>query len=1195
MLSVLKYVHDASNLGNDGMRSTRFGLTGSTLLLLFLVPMQLATAAQPNPAAQPTAATTSPTAGLNLNLGSTQTTGALKSQTTSVNIVVGGTKETINPGQALTPAERVAVYQVLHGGQTLVLGANGAAIGGSLSISQSFGQHISSITIPQGVTVLDKASILNLSGNLTNSGTLSVLASSPTQSSASIVASQIYNNQSGLITSVLPSNVAAGAVPLSLTITALNTIINAGTISSAGSLSLSAPTIVNALPTGVTGVAPLMQATANLSLATYSLTNSGLIAATTGSVSLLPPATSAQTTQTMLINNTGGTIQALLGSIKVGDPSNAINANLTLSGGDWLSRTLNLNAGTGSITAHVGQITGAVNMKGATADITNTSGNLVLSSVDLSGDPIFASTGDLTLSNMSFGTPTDVIALAGGNILGSNVQINTDGGQLFLSAGYSFAVSGSPAIPGNPGGQVNNCTNCTGLFTTNTSSITTAGASVSLGAGSVLQTSGPGAGGQVTIQAPGAITVGSITTSGAVGTGTNAGAITISAGSTIQTGNISANGGTGVGGLVGVNPSQNITSPAALSGPSGGGGARPLLGNGVNGGTGGTGGFGAPGGAGGSGGDGGTLFGNGGRGGTGGSGGTGAPGGAGGDGGLPGLTGNGGAAGDGGAGGSGAPGGAGGAGGFGGPLSGAGGNGGNGGSGGTGAPGGAGGKGGNVGVAVAFGIPGGGGNGGAGGNGAAGGDGGLGGTGATLTLTASGAVQTGSISLAGVAGGGGGIGAVGGNGGAGGTGGDAGLIGTGGSGGNGGTGGLGGRGGNGGAGGHGGVMSVTAASFTAGAIAISGGTGGAAGLGGSGGTGGAGGSGGAGSVAGAGGTAGTGGPVGLGGTGGAGGSGGSSSVRSVSITTGPVVVSGGAGGGSGGGGSAGAPGASGIVVTAASAAQANLSATQPTTPVEPPATSPVVSSLPVLSLSFVPDSHITADLVPTDLTRSLGQATAQSELTQLPLNEPLSGHVEIMRGQTVSIFTGSDFGTSTLSELANEGISFGIKSGGHHLTLDKGFILLAPDSNVVITTKEGDVQINAGAVAMIFEDGHDVAILNLSDQNRGDIKLGGINGALLPGQQVVLTRDLAAGFDDINPASDVAVRHTLKARISNEITAYTSEFSILSALRINDLHKRLKQSAAGRSTLNRILRTAACVQIATASHGAYTSPGAIAR
>src|SRR5262249_17875187 len=162
--------------------------------------------------------------------------------------------------------------------------------GGSLNIGQSFGNLISSITVPQNVTVLDRASTLDLSGNLTNSGSLFVVPSNSVQTTASIQAANIFNNPGGLISSILPAGLATSG-GLSLKFTAINSIVNAGTISSAANLNLSAPSVTNALPQGTTGMRPMIQSLNDMNIVTSALTNSGLISSLAGNLSIVPAVT----------------------------------------------------------------------------------------------------------------------------------------------------------------------------------------------------------------------------------------------------------------------------------------------------------------------------------------------------------------------------------------------------------------------------------------------------------------------------------------------------------------------------------------------------------------------------------------------------------------------------------------------------------------------------------------------------------------------------------------------------------------------------------------------------------------------------------------------------------------------------------------------------------------------------------------
>lgn len=1311
--------------------------TGRALLLALLasVPAQMSWA-------EGTDAAVANSSSINLDLASTNQTATVSRQTSPVTILVGGQEQIIQPGQFLTPAQAAAVHQVMRtGSQNIEIGSNGAATGGSITIASGWAGRISGMTIPAGVSVINSATALNLTGNLINTGNLLVSPSSG-MGAASISALNIINQPSALISSTT-----------NLSLTATNEIVNAGSIVSAANLALVAGgSITNALH-NMSGMAAVIQAANNLNISTNSLVNSGYIVATTGSISISPAALATQATQSLIVNNMNGVIQASNSAIAVFDAQGR-SANLSLSGGDWISKELNLDGGQGgAVNVGVSSIAGKVNITGFSAAVASSSGDLAIASLNLYGDPIFATAGNLVIAaDFDPGFQSDFIALAGGSILGGPVTIRTRGGQLVLSAGYQFS------------GSTDSCNNCSGLFSTNTAQIITPGASINL-PGSTLDTAGAGQGGQVTIQAPGSIVVGSIVTDGATASGTNAGSITIAAGGTVQTGAISANGGSGVTGATGTaappsTPGASGTpgTNGALAGASGGPGASGGVGGSGNlGGVGGTGGMGGAaavlnitaggsvqtgsislaGGAGGSGGAGGAggaggIGGNGGVGGSGaagsdgadgagasqagGAGGSGGSGGTGGTGGVGGAGGIGGAGGNGGVGGAGGTlritsagaletgnllltGGAGGAGGVGG-SGGSGGSGGNGGTGGAGGAGGAGGNGANgaTGAAGASGGPGGfggaGGDAGAGAAGGAGGDagdggagglgggGGLGGSGGTLELTALSLSSTStnlSGGASGTAGGGGSNGLAGtrgngasggsrGNGGSGGDGGDGGaggdgvavgqnggnggpgssggpggagldggFGGAGGSGGNGGNGRdgtatpvAGGRGGNGGPGGSGGDGGTGSISGNGGA-AGHGGVGGNAGNGGAGGTGFGAGDGGFGGPGGPGGTGGDGvnsgsngnggaggnggnsvtfftpgaggigGPGGLGGgptgsagslglsgtgvIGGVGGSGGIGGAASPGVGVGPaggvagVNGAAGAAGSPGGAGSAGAPGPNGtqtFTQVVLPRLQTNANASEETRPT------------PIRLTFAAPNMYITSDLVPTDLTRARGLGKALSELEQTDYDSLLTGSISVDNNQTVSIFTGAEFDSSILAAFARDGISFGVSGAANRLNLERGFVLLAPDSNIVVSTKNGDVSIKAGAVALIFENGNDLAVLALSDCKAGDVSIAGYqNGQIIQGQEIVLTRNSAAGFSEINPASDVAVRHTKKTQLLNGITAYSSEFSIVSALSNWDLYKRLKETVAGRSALERILRSAACLHVVTAYRDRY--------
>src|ERR1051325_1473014 len=71
--------------------------------------------------------------GKDIDLSSTQTAVSAGQMNgfTPINISSGGNQQAVTASSMLTPAENVALYQVLHGGQQLlVIGAQGNAVGG---------------------------------------------------------------------------------------------------------------------------------------------------------------------------------------------------------------------------------------------------------------------------------------------------------------------------------------------------------------------------------------------------------------------------------------------------------------------------------------------------------------------------------------------------------------------------------------------------------------------------------------------------------------------------------------------------------------------------------------------------------------------------------------------------------------------------------------------------------------------------------------------------------------------------------------------------------------------------------------------------------------------------------------------------------------------------------------------------------
>lgn len=535
-------------------------LHGSSRLLVLLLVIQLLVPlpglAQAVPApvngapAQPAASTAVAPSPIALDLASTarSLTAPNLLGSGAANIMVNGVARSVTAQTMITPAERLAVYQVLStGAQSLLLGAGGNAVGGRFLIGPNFSQYVSSLVVPPGVTavnLLTSSSTFNLKGNLINAGNLFVASSNPAFSAANISATNINNLQGALLSSVLPAAGIPGvtsAVPhLSLNLSAINDFINAGTIKSAGNLSISAGgSIVNSLPSGATGPAPVMQANNDLSLVSGAgrIVNSGVITSLLGNINI-----ASQMAQNIRVENAAGALNAANGAISVGAPLAAEQADISIQGGDLTAKTLHFYGR--DMNVSVDRLNGTLNMTGSTARVTAFTPDMVLGDIALSGDPTFYNTGgavtiasSLSYSgqNLAIVAASNIVSATGAGSIDTSSS-TTSGGAITLIAGASFTTSGSSGQQGPD----------------STSTLTITGGSIT--GGYIDLTGGIGSG------TPGATPIraltskssaingngGNITLAAFAGTNTNAGAIVLPAAVPITSGGY----GTGANGNV---------------------------------------------------------------------------------------------------------------------------------------------------------------------------------------------------------------------------------------------------------------------------------------------------------------------------------------------------------------------------------------------------------------------------------------------------------------------------------------------------------------------------------------------------------------------------------------------------------------------------------------------------------------------
>ncbi|MBX9771663.1 MAG: hypothetical protein K2X29_09845, partial [Candidatus Obscuribacterales bacterium] len=439
------------------------GLSRSSIASLFLIVF-LITSCLPPAMAQDAAAQAEQASTIHLDLSSTEASVAVTNMSQeAIHVEMGGMAVPITAGSQVTPAQYVAIQQIMQTGtQSLILNSLGAAQAGTFHVNDALSSMINSLTIPQGVTALHDAAgtaMVNLAGNLINSGNFYSYTSNAAVNAATIAAQNITNNQSAILSTILPTALQASLNPalmnLTLNLSAINNIVNAGTISSSANLNLYAGgSITNA---GVNGATAVMQAMQNLNMTAMSgqIQNSGVMAAMLGNINV-----QTATMANLTMNNTNGVMQALNGQINIRNMMDIAKVNTTLTGGDYLSKQLNIYSGSGTADVNANNISALMNITAGAAHVTSVSETLKLGNIKLSGDPTFFNTGDIQLTgNIEVGEALSIVA--GGDIyipVGSTVTTILAGNfpngydiNIIAGANITSGASGSTSsVAGTP-------------------------------------------------------------------------------------------------------------------------------------------------------------------------------------------------------------------------------------------------------------------------------------------------------------------------------------------------------------------------------------------------------------------------------------------------------------------------------------------------------------------------------------------------------------------------------------------------------------------------------------------------------------------------------------------------------------------------------------------------------------------------
>jgi hypothetical protein len=512
----------------------------------------------------------------------------------SVEITVGEQTQTYSAGSRVTAAEYIAVKQALSGGgQKLVIDGSGIATGGDLDLTSITGNNdpmrAANLTVASGVTTygdFGKNSNFILKGDLNNYGSIYAVSSRNSARGGAIRADDITNQSGALISSVLPGNLTSDSYrsKVDLELNARGDLTNLGIIESSGNLTLVsqlAPTVSSNSPATSSTLtnSGTISAQDSVFITANNLNNSGTISAVNGGVSI-----NGSPTLPINVNNTNGTISALNGAINVRDASYKGTFNNNITGGDLLSKEVNLFAGHATNEVAVNELTGIVSQTGLAGHVSAATDDLKIGTTCLTGDPTYYNTaGNISITaDVVVGEALTLIA--SGNIFssaGTRIEASSanQGFDITMIAGANITNPASGGGATVPSGGV------TGAVTFDGASPN--GGSIFLGTSTVSSspTGTSGNGGNINFYAfkgasstSGWVDINSASiASGGRGTGNN-GNVTIVAGgadplpgqvptfgnTAVQIGAIDTTGGTGSGGDLRVTTAQ----PAITGGPT---------------------------------------------------------------------------------------------------------------------------------------------------------------------------------------------------------------------------------------------------------------------------------------------------------------------------------------------------------------------------------------------------------------------------------------------------------------------------------------------------------------------------------------------------------------------------------------------------------------------------------------------------
>jgi hypothetical protein len=142
------------------------------------------------------------------------------------------------------------------------------------------------------------------------------------------------------------------------------------------------------------------------------------------------------------------------------------------------------------------------------------------------------------------------------------------------------------------------------------------------------------------------------------------------------------------------------------------------------------------------------------------------------------------------------------------------------------------------------------------------------------------------------------------------------------------------------------------------------------------------------------------------------------------------------------------------------------------------------------------------------------------------------------------------FGGDEIARLAKDGVVLGSNSGNHNINLQEGNVLLTPDRDVKISTKQGDFSIGAGATVFVMKSAHNVVLYDLLQTKPNQVSVVANNKKLImePGSLIALTNEQAHSINDLRSELHQVAYRRPEQVLSGSVTAFAANFSVNSAM-----------------------------------------------